>query len=130
MRMSWASTAYLVMLGAGCSSSGGTFTTVSIDPAQTFPIEAAGIEIVSVHVREMGKLRVGQAELRNPGGHTVVWVTANWYDVEGVYVDDPKETQREVLLAPHEEKSLTFTAPHPGARHLRIQIRRGSKRPR
>lgn len=114
---------------AGCGG-GGTFETVSIDPSGRFPVEAAGIEISSVRVDRRGELRTGQVQIRNPGGHAAVWVKANWYTAQGERVPDPKETQREVVLAPGEETSLSFAAPRPDAEFLRIQIRRGSKRPR
>lgn len=114
---------------AGCGGSGGTFETVAIDPNGKFPVEAGGVEITTVHVGQQGELKTGQVHVRNPGGHSAVWIKANWYDAEGRRVPDPKETQREVILAPGEETSVSFVAPRPDATHLRVQIRRGSKRP-
>lgn len=127
-RTIWGAGLGMAML-AGCGG-GGTFETVSIDPSGRFPVEAAGIEVISVHMHHRGALRTGQVQIRNPGGHAAVWVKANWYTAGGERVPDPKETQREVVLAPGEETSLFFAAPRTDAEFLRIQIRRGSKRPR
>ncbi len=121
--------AFLAGCGAGCGGSGGTFETVAIDPSGKFPVEAGGIEITAVHVGQQGELKTAQALIRNPGGHAAVWVTANWYNAEGAHVPDPKETQREVILAPGETTSLSFVAPRPDARFPWLQVRRGSKRP-
>ena len=117
-----------ILLGtllAGCGA--GAFTQVSIGPEEKFPVSAGGVQVTGVSVTEAKDLKVVQIHLANSAGSTVVWVRANWYDPQGVNVKDPKDTQQEVFLAGGEEKTVSFTAPEPRAKHPRVQIRRGHR---
>lgn len=128
----WTSALALALL-AGC---GGGFPPmagkdqISIADSDEFPKAYGGIEIQGVLTEDRGGLLLGQLHALNPGGARVIWVKGNWYTSQGIHVEDPKETWREIPFASGEEKSVHFTAPHPTARHLRVQIRKGSARPR
>ena len=113
-----------IILLTGCA---GSFTQVSIGPEEKFPVSAGGVQVTGVSITEAKDLKVVQVHLANPGSTTTIWVKANWYDPQGVFVKDPKDTQQSVYLAGGEERTLIFTAPEPKAKFPRVQIRKGNR---
>ena len=127
-------TALCTILLSGCAKSSfppaALKDQISIVPSDDFPRLFGGVQIQVMTTQDRGGLLLGQVHLRNPGGSRMVWIKGNWFTAQGLQIEDPKETWREIPMAADEERTVHFSAPDPAARHLRIQLRRGTSRPR